>query len=76
SKQSPPKATIMEAAQIAARMSKATAGSKVRVVYTQVKFVHKLGRKKPGQVRYENEKTIEVNTAVPMPQLMKRLFQS
>ncbi len=76
SKQTPPKTTIMEAAQIAARMSKAAAGSKVKVVYTQVKFVHKLGRNKPGQVRYENEKTIEVNTAVPLPQLMKKLFQA
>jgi predicted ribosome quality control (RQC) complex YloA/Tae2 family protein len=75
SKQEPPLTTLKEAAQIAARLSKGgTSGTKVRVVYTQVKHVKKLGKDKPGQVRYENEKTLEVDTAAPMPKCMKQLF--
>lgn len=73
-KQEPPKATILEAAQIAARLSKAGSGTKVRVIYTQVKFVKKVDPSKPGLVRYENEKTVEVDTAQPMPKFMKKLF--
>lgn len=75
SKQEPPLTTLKEAAQIAARLSKGgTSGSKVRVVYTQVKHVKKLGKDKPGQVRYENEKTLEIDTSAPMPKCMKQLF--
>lgn len=75
SKQEPPLTTLKEAAQIAARLSKGgTSGTRVRVVYTQVKHVKKLGKDKPGQVRYENEKTLEVDTAAPMPKCMKQLF--
>ncbi len=74
-KQEPPKNTIMEAAHIAARLSKAAVGMKVRVVYTQCRFVKKVDKNKPGLVRYENEKTIEVDTARPMPNLMKKLFR-
>lgn len=75
SKQEPPLTTLKEAAQIAARLSKGgTSGTKVRVVYTQVKHVKKLGKDKPGQVRYENEKTLEVDTSAPMPKCMKQLF--
>jgi len=75
SKQDPPLNTLKEAAQIAARLSKGgSSGSKVRVVYTQVKYVKKLGKDKPGQVRYENEKTLEVDTSAPMPKCMKQLF--
>lgn len=74
SKQEPPKTTLIEAAHIAARLSKAAVGSKVRVVYTQCKYVKQASQKKPGLVAYENEKTIEVDTARPMPKLMKRLF--
>jgi predicted ribosome quality control (RQC) complex YloA/Tae2 family protein len=74
SKQEPPLTTITEAAQIAARLSKAGQGNKVRVVYTQCKFVKKIAREKPGLVRYEQERTIEVDTAKPMPQAMKQLF--
>jgi len=73
-KQEPPKTTIMEAAHIAARLSKAGTGTKVRVVYTQCKFVKKTDPNKPGLVRYENERTVEVDTAKPMPKLMKKLF--
>ncbi len=74
SKQEPPQTTIFEAAQIAARLSKATHGAKVRVVYTQCKFVRKVAKDKPGLVKYENERTIEVDTSRPMPKAMKQLF--
>lgn len=74
SKQEPPLNTIKEAAQIAARLSKAASGTKVRVVYTQCRYVKKISKEKPGLVRYENEKTIEVDTAQPMPRCMKQLF--
>lgn len=76
SKQEPPLNTIKEAAQAAARLSKATTGSKVRVVYTQCKYVKKLGKDKPGLVRYENEKTLEIDTSAPMPKCMKTLFSN
>ena len=74
SKQDPPKTTIEEAAQVAARLSKSAAGAKVRVIYTRCKHVKKVDKSKPGLVRYENERTIEVDTAKPMPKLMKKLF--
>ncbi len=75
SKQEPPLTTLKEAAQIAARLSKGgTTGTRVRVVYTHVKYVKKLGKDKPGQVRYENEKTLEIDTSAPMPKCMKQLF--
>ncbi|MBS1953519.1 MAG: NFACT family protein [Cyanobacteria bacterium SZAS-4] len=76
SKQEPPLTTIKEAAQVAARLSKASTGSKVRVVYTQCKHVKKLGKDKPGLVRYENEKTLEIDTSAPMPKCMKTLFSN
>jgi predicted ribosome quality control (RQC) complex YloA/Tae2 family protein len=76
SKQEPPQTTIFEAAQIAARLSKATHGSKVRVVYTQCKYVRKIAKDKPGLVKYENERTVEVDTAKPMPKAMKQLFSN
>ncbi len=74
SKQEPPLTTLKEAAQIAARLSKSGTSGKVRVVYTLVKYVKKLGKDKPGQVRYENEKTLEIDTSAPMPKCMKQLF--
>lgn len=70
----PPASTLQEAAQAAARLSKAVTGGKVRVVYTQCRHVRKAGKNKPGVVRYENEKTLEVDTARPMPEPLKRLF--
>lgn len=73
-KQDPPQSTIKEAAQLAARFSRISLGSKVRVIYTHCKYVRKLGKDKPGMVRYENEKTIEVDTAAPMPPSLRRLF--
>ncbi|HEY9716392.1 MAG TPA: NFACT RNA binding domain-containing protein [Trichormus sp.] len=74
SKQDPPMTTLKEAAQVAARMSKAASGTKVRVVYTQCRYVKKIAQDKPGVVRYENERTIEVDTGGPMPKCMKQLF--
>ena len=74
-KQDPPKATMEEAAQVAARLSKSAAGAIVRVIYTRCKHVKKVDKKKPGLVRYENERTLEVDTAKPMPKLMKKLFK-
>ena len=76
SKQEPPLTTIKEAAQVAARLSKASTGSKVRVVYTQCKHVKKIGKDKPGLVRYENEKTLEIDTSAPMPKCMTTLFSN
>ncbi len=76
SKQEPPMTTILEAAQIAARLSKASHGAKVRVVYTQCKHVRKLAKDKPGLVKYEQEKTVEVDTSQPMPKPMKQLFNT
>jgi predicted ribosome quality control (RQC) complex YloA/Tae2 family protein len=75
SKQDPPLTTLKEAAQVAARLSKAATGTKVRVVYTQCRYVKKIAKEKPGVVRYENERTLEIDTAQPMPQCMKQLFQ-
>ena len=74
SKQDPPMTTLKEAALLAARMSKAGPGAKVRVVYTQVRFVKKIAADKPGLVRYEKEKTIEVDTSQPVPDYMKHVF--
>ena len=73
-KQDPPGTTLKEAAQLAARFSRISLGSKVRVVYTHCKYVKKAGKDKPGLVRYENEKTIEVDTSAPMPPSLRKLF--
>ncbi|MDX2107475.1 MAG: NFACT RNA binding domain-containing protein [Candidatus Melainabacteria bacterium] len=73
-KQDPPKSTLQEAAQIAARLSRVPAGAKVTVVYTQCRYVKSLDKNKIGQVRYENEKTLLVDTSVAMPDLIKRLY--
>lgn len=73
-KQEPPLTTIKEAAQVAARLSKVAIGAKVRVVYTQCKYVRKASKDKTGVVRYENEKTLEIDTGQPMPRLMRQLF--
>jgi predicted ribosome quality control (RQC) complex YloA/Tae2 family protein len=72
SKQDPPATTLREAAQVAARMSKAGAGAKVRVVYTQCRYVKKLSKDKPGLVRYENERTLEIDTGEPLPAAIKQ----
>lgn len=74
-KNEPPMTTIMEAAQIAAYFSKAkpTTTAKVRVVYTQCRFVKKIGASKSGVVTYEREKTIEVNINSSSPKLITQL---
>lgn len=73
-KKEPPATTLKEAAQLAARFARTGLGGKVKVVYTFGKYVRKLGKDKPGLVRYENERTIEVDTAAPMPPSLRRLF--
>lgn len=73
-KKDPPQTTLKEAAQIAARFAKAGLGGKVKVVYTYGKYVRKIAKDKPGLVRYENEKTLEVDTAAPMPATLRKLF--
>jgi predicted ribosome quality control (RQC) complex YloA/Tae2 family protein len=62
-KQEPPLSTLKEAALAAARFSKTAPGTKVRVVYTHCRNIKKAGSSKPGVVRYENEKTLEVDTS-------------
>ena len=76
SKSDPPQTTIKEAAQLAARFSKVTSGGKVRVVYTEARFVKRAANGKSGMVNYENEKTIEIDTAHPLPKIFKQLFAS
>lgn len=67
-KQDPPLATLQEAAQAAAYFSKAA--GKVRVVYTQCRFVKKIG-KALGLVSYENEKTLEIDASAALPQSLQ-----
>lgn len=57
---SPPARTLEEAGLLAARLSKKAMLGKVRVLYTQYRYVRKLPGG-PGLVRYENEKTFEVD---------------
>lgn len=73
-KTEPPATTLAEAAQAAARLSKTLIGGKVRVMYTQCRYLRKVQGSKPGLVTYENERTIEVDTSVPMPAPLKQLF--
>lgn len=74
-KQPIPQSALIEAAQLCARLSLKTfgvrAGTKVRVMYTQCRNVSKVAGKRPGVVYYENERTIEVDTAAPTPQFLK-----
>lgn len=53
--------TVLHAATLAAKNSKAAASSKVAVDYTPVKFVKKPNGAKPGMVIYTTNKTIFVN---------------
>lgn len=73
-KKDPPMTTLKEAAQLAARFSRSGLGGKVRVAYTYARYVRKIAKDKPGLVRYENEKTIEVDTSAPMPASLRKLF--
>ena len=56
-----PKRTLLEAATVAARFSKAKHSSIVPVDYTWVKYVHKPRGAKPGFVIYTHEKTLFVS---------------
>jgi len=75
-KQEPPLSTLKEAAGVAARFSKIPANTKARIVYTQVRHVRKVANGKPGVVRYENEKTLEVDTGAIGASVMKQLSAS
>jgi hypothetical protein len=61
----------VEAATVAATLSKARASSKVSVDYTQKKNVRKPPGSKPGMVVYERYETVVVN---PDAELLKRLL--
>ena len=55
--------TLIFAAKLAAKFSKAADSSKVPVDYTKIKFVKKPNGAKPGFVNFFNQKTIYVNPA-------------
>lgn len=56
----PPAATLLEAARLAARYSKAAASANVPVDYTLAKHVRKPKRAKPGMVIYDHHRTLYV----------------
>lgn len=62
--------TLLEAANLAAWYSKAQAGSKVPVDYTQVRHVKKPKGARPGMVIYTTNKTVYVDPGMPR---LKRL---
>lgn len=62
--------TLLEAANLAAWFSKAQAGSKVPVDYTQVRHVKKPKGARPGMVIYTTNKTVYVDPGLPR---LKRL---
>lgn len=57
--------TLLEAANLAAWYSKAQAGSKVPVDYTEVRHVKKPKGAKPGMVIYTTNRTIHVDPGMP-----------
>ena len=59
----PSEETLIFAAKLAAKFSKAADSSKVPVDYTKIKFVKKPNGTKPGFVNFFNQKTIYVNPA-------------
>lgn len=65
--ESVPDATLLEAAGIAAYLSKGRTSAKVPVLYTQARYVTKIKGAKPGLVRYEKEKSLVV-----APQLLEK----
>lgn len=60
-----PKATILEAAQLAAYYSQARESSQVPVDYTMIKNVRKPNGAKPGMVIYEGYNTVYVKPGIP-----------
>jgi len=59
--ENPDAETLIFAAQIAVKFSKAAGGTKIPVDYTQCKFVKKPGGAKPGFVIFTNQKTLYVD---------------
>ncbi|MBQ9486416.1 MAG: NFACT family protein [Selenomonadaceae bacterium] len=57
----PSEETLLYAARLAVKFSKAAGSSKVPVDYTQCKFVKKPSGAKPGFVIFTNQKTVYVN---------------
>ena len=57
----PPQKIIEQAARLAAANSKAKHSTTVPVIYTQVRFVHRIRKAQPGTVSVRNEKVIFVN---------------
>ncbi len=66
----PPPGAIQKAAQIAAKFSHARHDSKVAVNYCEKKFVTKLKRAAPGQVRLSSFKTILVEPGEPAERIL------
>jgi predicted ribosome quality control (RQC) complex YloA/Tae2 family protein len=71
---SPPLRTLEEAGLLVAKLSKSDMLGKVRVLYTQYRHVRKLPGG-PGLVRYENEKTFEVDLQKPFPKELERQLE-
>lgn len=69
----PPRATLLEAAIIAAYYSKARGGENIPVDYTLRKYVKKPSGAKPGMVIYTTNRTVFVT---PDETLVKRLQQA
>jgi predicted ribosome quality control (RQC) complex YloA/Tae2 family protein len=61
----PPRQSLLEAAQVAAYFSQARNAPKVEVHYTQKKFVSKPKGAKPGLVRLKEYKSISVRPRLP-----------
>lgn len=68
----PTEQTLIEAAQLAALFSKASASSSVPVDYTEVRHVRKPNGAKPGYVIYEQQKTLFVTPDRSMIALLKK----
>ena len=68
----PTEQTLIEAAQLAALFSKASASSSVPVDYTEVRHVRKPNGAKPGYVIYEQQKTLFVTPDRSMIALLNK----
>jgi predicted ribosome quality control (RQC) complex YloA/Tae2 family protein len=63
----PPMPILKQASALAAHFSKVASGSPAQVVYTQCRYLKKLG--KPGLVSYEKERTLDVDWTKPVPKI-------
>lgn len=68
----PTEQTLIEAAQLAALFSKASASSSVPVDYTEVRHVRKPNGAKPGYVIYDQQKTLFVTPDRAIIALLKK----